>query len=64
MRRRITFIHRKEDIVDPSKIFISKEGLHVQGLQAAREDRVTANLYDLPQEVENFPLRRIMRGFC
>ncbi|KAL9128667.1 MAG: hypothetical protein Q9217_002695 [Psora testacea] len=50
MRRRVTFIHDKEDAIDPSEYEISSDSLQIRGLKAAREDRWTASLYELPQE--------------
>ena len=51
MRRRITFIHRREHSPDPNDLVISKDELHIQNLRASREDRITLTLYELPQEV-------------
>ena len=70
MKERITFVHEAEDAFKPEQLRIEKETLYVKSLKAAREDRVTASLYELPQEVgvsrnlSQFPsLRRaVMEG--
>ena len=54
MKRRITFIHEKEDAIDPKKYNVTGQSIHIQGLKAIREDRWTASLYELPQEVRLF----------
>ena len=51
MRERTTFVHEAEDAFKPEQLQIEKETLWVKSLKAAREDRVTASLYELPQEV-------------
>lgn len=51
MRRRVTFIHPKDHQVDQETIPIAEGAVHVQKLRAAREDRIIASLYELPQEV-------------
>lgn len=52
MRERITFVHGAEDAFDPKQLQIQEENsLHIKSLKAAREDRMTASLYELPQEV-------------
>ena len=51
MRERITFVHGPEDAFTPDQIQPTSDTLCLQSLKAAREDRVTASLYELPQEV-------------
>ncbi len=51
MRERITFVRGAEDAFNPEQLQIQKEALYVKSLKAAREDRLTASLYELPQEV-------------
>lgn len=51
MKERITFIHASGDGFDPQQLRIDKATLHVKALQAAREDRLTFNVQELPQEV-------------
>lgn len=51
MRERITFVHGPEDAFHPDQIQLKSNALYVKSLRAAREDRVTASLYELPQEV-------------
>lgn len=70
MKERITFVHGAEDAFNPEQLQIEKDTLYVKSLKAAKEDRVTASLYELPQEVgvsrnlSQFPsLRRaVMEG--
>lgn len=52
MQERITFVHGPEDPFDPKQLSLRDDTLHVQSLKAAREDRVTLSLYELPQEVQ------------
>ena len=54
MRERITFVHGAEDAFNPDQIQIESDTLYIKSLKAAREDRVTASLYELPQEVGEF----------
>ena len=51
MRERITFVHGAEDAFNPNQIQIKSDTLYIKSLKATREDRVTASLYELPQEV-------------
>ena len=51
MRERITFVHGAEDTLNSEQLQIKSDTLYVKSLKAAREDRVTASLYELPQEV-------------
>ena len=51
MRERITFVHGQEDAFNPDQIQLKSDTLYIKSLKAAREDRVTASLYELPQEV-------------
>ena len=51
MRERITFVHGAEDAFNPNQIQINSDTLYIKSLKATREDRVTASLYELPQEV-------------
>ena len=51
MRQRITLLHKPEDAVDPKTITITDNSLSLPGLTAAREDRITFGLGDLPQEI-------------
>ena len=54
MRRRITFVKHGNEAVDTSQIDVSRDRLHLDNLHAARQEHVTANLYELPQEACNF----------
>lgn len=51
MRERITFIHGINEEFDPSQLRLNNDTLHITSLKAAREDRLTIGLYELPQEV-------------
>lgn len=51
MRERITFLHAANDPFDPQQLRVENDTLHVSSLVAAREDRLTFSLYELPQEV-------------
>ena len=51
MSQRITFIHKPDRPFDPNQIRVQNETLHLDSLDAAREDRLTISLYELPQEV-------------
>ena len=53
MRRRVTFLHRSGDYFDPKQLQLHKDSLVVTSLKAAREERLTFGLYELPQEVLN-----------
>ena len=51
MKERITFVYGAEDAFNPEQLQIKSDALYVKSLKAAREDRVTVSLYELPQEV-------------
>jgi len=51
MKERITFVHGSEDAFNPKQLDLQKDSLQVRSLKAAREDRITLSLYELPQEV-------------
>ena len=51
MSQRITFIHEADDSFDLSQLRLQNDTLRVDSLEAAREDRLTISLYELPQEV-------------
>ena len=51
MKERITFVHGAEDAFNPDQVQLKSNTLYIKSLKAAREDRVTASLYELPQEV-------------
>lgn len=51
MRERITFLHGPEDAFDPKQLDLQYDTLAIESLKAAREDRLTFGLYELPQEV-------------
>src|SRR5450432_4022140 len=51
MRQRITFLHKPEDAIDPKSIKVTDDSLAFSGLKAAREDRITFGLDELPLEI-------------
>ena len=51
MRERITFIHSPEDGVDPAELVLESARLTAPAIEAAREDRLTATLEELPSQV-------------
>lgn len=52
MRERITFIHGINEEFDPSQLRLNSDTLHINSLKAAREDRLTIDLDELPQDQE------------
>ncbi|MCJ1382925.1 protease B nonderepressible form [Xylographa soralifera] len=51
MRERITFVHGAEDDFDPSQLEVHNDSLYIKSLKAAREDRITFSIEELPQEI-------------
>lgn len=52
MRERVTFLHRRlDDTFDPSQLHLQNDSIRLTSLKAAREDKLTFGLYELPQEV-------------
>lgn len=51
MRQRITFVHEPQDAINPKGLDITSTGLSLSGLKAAREDRITLGLAELPREL-------------
>jgi len=51
MRQRTTFVHGPADSFDPKQLHVEPNAVHIESLNAAREDRLTFGLYELPQEV-------------
>lgn len=51
MKRRITFLYDSDSTFDPQQLQVEKKSVQIKSLKAAREERWTTNLYDLPQEV-------------
>lgn len=51
MKRRITYIQRNDAAFDPQQAVLTPKSLTIRGLDAAREDRLTFDLNDLPTEV-------------
>ena len=50
MRRRITFLRHRDLEQDAENVNVTADFVDIQDLQAAREDRITTNLYELPPE--------------
>ncbi|KAJ5177007.1 Protein pbn1 [Penicillium canariense] len=51
MKRRVTYVQRPETPFEPQQAILSSSALSVHGLDAAREDRITFGLEDLPEEL-------------
>jgi hypothetical protein len=51
MKERITFVHGIQDAFDPGQWVVTKDSVRISTLAAAREDRLTFSLQQLPQEV-------------
>lgn len=51
MKQRTTFVHNANEAFDPKQLHVESTSIHVKSLKAAREDRLTIGLYELPQEV-------------
>lgn len=63
MRERITFVHGADDHFDPTQFLLDNDTLQLSSLIAAREDRLTVSLYELPQEVATGPLKDVLYPF-
>lgn len=50
MRRRVSFIHRPEHGIDPNSLELTDDGVSGPKLLAAREERLTLALDELPAE--------------
>ncbi|ROW17544.1 hypothetical protein VPNG_00710 [Cytospora leucostoma] len=51
MRRRITFLHKPEDGIDPAAVEVTDSSLTGPVLPTVREERVTLSLEELPDEL-------------
>ncbi|KAJ5317863.1 hypothetical protein PENANT_c004G11031 [Penicillium antarcticum] len=51
MKRRITYIQRDNAPFEPQQAVLTSKSLSVRDLDAAREDRITVGLNELPQEL-------------
>ncbi|EGE79844.1 pbn1 [Blastomyces dermatitidis ATCC 18188] len=51
MKKRITFVHAADGEFNPEQITVKDDSLSVQSLDAARQERVTFAVDELPQEV-------------
>lgn len=53
MKRRITFVQRVDAGFDPQQAVLTTSSLSVRDLDAAREDRITVGLEELPEDVRS-----------
>ena len=54
MKERVTFLHGADDALDPKQLLLlQNDSLRLKSLKAAREDRLTLGLDELPQEVSH-----------
>jgi hypothetical protein len=51
MKRRITFVQRIDAGFNPQQAVLTTSSLSVRDLDAARQDRITVGLNELPEEV-------------
>ena len=51
MQERITFVHGAQDAFDPDQLVVTRDSVRISSLAAAREDRFTFSLHQLPEEV-------------
>ncbi|KAJ5933775.1 hypothetical protein N7454_006104 [Penicillium verhagenii] len=51
MKRRVTYIQRPDAPFAPEQVTLSSKSVTIRGLDAAREDRITFDLNDLPEEL-------------
>lgn len=51
MKQRITYISEKGNAAEAGARISAENGLHVQSLRAAKEDRITLGVKELPKEV-------------
>lgn len=52
MKERVTFIHAADDAPKPSQLELNNDTLRIKSLKAAREQRLTFSLEELPEEVQ------------
>lgn len=53
MKRRITFVQRQDTPFEADQAVLTPNTLSIRDLDAAREDRITFGLDDLPAEVRS-----------
>ena len=51
MRQRITYLQEPQDSVDPSTLKVTKNSISASNVKAAREEKITFGLKELPQEL-------------
>lgn len=51
MRQRITFLQEPQDSLDPKLLSVASSSISAKELKAAREERITLSLDELPQEL-------------
>lgn len=54
MKRRVTYVQRQDTPFEADQAVLTPKTLSVRGLDAAREDRITVGLDDLPAEVRGY----------
>ncbi|KAJ2907205.1 pbn1 protein [Zalerion maritima] len=54
MRQRTTFFHTQENAIDPENVVVSGDSIQGPDIQAVREDRLTLQLEELPEELAEF----------
>lgn len=53
MKQRITFLQNPSDSTDPADLLITKTSLSTRTLKGAREDQLTLDLTELPDELRD-----------
>jgi hypothetical protein len=51
MRQRITYLQEPQDSVDPSTLKVTKNSISASDVKAAREEKITFGLKELPEEL-------------
>lgn len=51
MRQRITYLQEPQDSLDPSTLKVTKNSISTKNVVAAREEKITFGLQELPQEL-------------
>ena len=61
MKERVTFLNHRGQNFDPAQLQLQNDSLRLKSLKAARQDRLTLGLDELPQEVHT--QSQSLRGF-
>lgn len=51
MKERVTFLNHQGQDFEPAQLQLQNDSLRLKSLKAARQDRITLGLDELPQEV-------------